>query len=395
MSPLNSVVENLTANDEAPTSSLKQQGYMQGHLVTSSSSSSTASSPTSSSPIPKRLDMTSFKGLGDVFVGGIKKNTSFLHQSNPSLPQSYSDKSSTTFTATTTSKDSVRKFSVPILPSSLKLKKTEATSSEPVQKDSCSKVIETEVLKVDKVLQEMIETEQTFFTNLSLLEEAYGVFQKKGENFFDFIDEKKPDSKGALRTGLKEKARLALSNLLENAALLKPSSAVLLKVLQASATIEIVAVTFAGLGYQSFETVGENYNKYTSFQRKLTKEEKKEFLKKVNKLLPKETLKKSLLKFEDYAITLVQRPPRYELFLKELQKHAGSLSPQTQAALETALKKIQKGTANMNEKVRYTMLFTLEDLKKLPVDGSEESSDKSESHSSTELSIEVSSSHQN
>ncbi|CUI16087.1 RhoGEF domain-containing protein [Candidatus Protochlamydia naegleriophila] len=87
------------------------------------------------------------------------------------------------------------------------------------------------------------------------------------------------------------------------------------------------------------------------------------------------------------TITLVQRPPRYELFLKELQKNISQPSPHIQTALKTALKKIQKGTANMNEKVRYTVLFNPQDLKKIHGKLSEGSSDKSESQSSAELSI--------
>lgn len=230
------------------------------------------------------------------------------------------------------------------------------------------------------ILEELLQTEKTYNNQLGILLEAKENFEKLN-NFFKFIDEKKiienffdnqkslkneeikntsvkPEEKKKEfnnRIGLRSQAHEVLKKLFNKIEQLKLFSDLFLLAMKEENTPKNIATLMSKFDFHSFNNAGDLYSNYVKIQRKLTKNEHEKFIKKLNKLIPKQD---SQLEFEAYAITIVQRLPRYGLFINDLIKHINSAQfPQEFENLKKASANTTFGTDRMNKAVRQSIIL--------------------------------------
>jgi hypothetical protein len=212
----------------------------------------------------------------------------------------------------------------------------ERRDAEPIKSSIASNSIPItgENADIVHILEEFIATEQTFFEFLNKLEKLKQKLDEQPD-FFNFLKD------------YKSNAEKVFGDLLRVAKQWKTFSFLFIKVFnqlpkEPDTHFQVMAKLLSSLSYQSFSSVANDYNTYLSFTRELSSN-------KAQKL--RDLLKEELeVDFETITITMIQRLPRYELFIKDLiSKSHDEIIKQ---ALLQALEKVQKGITAMNENVK-------------------------------------------
>ncbi|CAF23047.1 RhoGEF domain-containing protein [Candidatus Protochlamydia amoebophila] len=216
------------------------------------------------------------------------------------------------------------------------IKKSEVEKTSPII------AIEEKNEAIASILLEIIETEQTFFGNLEKLENLREMIVHQGK-FFKFLDKSELQIKQVLENLLGEAHKLKLYSEFFIQALQHKS--------QTKSNFQTIIGILMGLNYQTFINVPHYYNRYLSCLRKLPSNKLKE---KLNDKL-KEELNNH---FESIAVTMVQRLPRYELFIKSLiEKTEQDLNTYQKeyTDLKKALENVQLAVSKMNQNVTYSI----------------------------------------
>jgi hypothetical protein len=329
---------------ESSLASSQNQGVMRGRVFTAGSVSqsltifpenaSCKNSPTSrrfqrgrsaslsmSSPATPPVKNGSFRmgsppskqqiDLGQKFINGLKPATHSSEESPPSSEKSpppsppsppSSLSSSLGNGSLTRSKKMLKKVS--------QIFKKDSNLAENFQAIPVASPNEKEVIEdkpaYEKIRLEWISSEEDFNDHLKILVEVKKNIKLQSCNVFECVDDK----------SLQAVAQEVLAQLLGEIEKLKNFSDIFLAALYDSQEFSKFVQLLAGLHYESFGDPCKFYSIWLKTLKKLSPEERKMILGQLNFLIsPEEQIK---LGFADHAITLIQRLPKFPLFIQNL-----------------------------------------------------------------------------
>lgn len=257
---------------------------------------------TGSPPSKQQVD------LGQIFIKGLKPTTHSSEESPPLSEKSPPPSPTSSLSSSlgngslTRSKKMLRKVS--------QIFKKESNLAENFQAIPVASPNEKEVIDdkpaYERIRLEWISSEEDFNDHLKVLVEVKKNIKLQSCNVFECVDDK----------SLQAVAQEVLAQLLGEIEKLKTFSDIFLAALYNAPEFSKFVQLLAGLHYDSFGDACKFYSIWLKTLKKLSPEERKMIFEKLNSLIsPEEQIK---LGFADHAITLIQRLPKFPLFIQNL-----------------------------------------------------------------------------
>lgn len=181
----------------------------------------------------------------------------------------------------------------------------ESCQTVPVSTPKEKEVIE-DMPAYEKIRREWISSEEVFNDHLKVLVELKNNTKLESCHIFECVD----------NTSLQAVAREVLTQLLGEIEKLKSFSDLFLAALYDAPKFSKFVQLLAGLHYESFRDACKFYSIWLKTLTKLSLEERKLISEQLNSLIKSEEEIK--LGFSDHAITLIQRLPKFPLFIDKL-----------------------------------------------------------------------------
>ena len=197
-----------------------------------------------------------------------------------------------------------------------------------------------------RVLEEIMETEHDYNQQLDLLVQAEKTYREE-EKFFDFLDEE-----------LRKDAHEVLAALFKQAIELKNYSDLFILTTTEIWTLEgrnnLFLKTLKGSRFAAYQKTAIVYENYLEFKKDLSEKKSSIFDQALNQLVRNE----QKLEFEALTIAMIQRLPRFFLFIQKLLEHVDKESEEYKIC-ETASNNIDEAIQAMSKKVSENVRHTL------------------------------------